>query len=93
MDGLFTGSLAELEAVFQELLGRRVQVLLPPLLTLVPTPDHAIELLLNKQNTSRWRAELEQLLHELSAKTPALLTTLATLADRNARNPSLDQVY
>ena len=91
--GLFTGSLTELEAVFQELLGRRVQTLLPQQLALVPAPDHATELLLNKQNTSRWKAELEQLLHKLSAKTPALLTALAILADRNAHNPSLDLVY
>ena len=91
--GLFTGSLAELEPAFQELLGRRVLALLPPLLARVPAPDHATELLLNKQNTSRWKAELEQLLHKLGAKTPALLTALTSLAARNAQNPSLDLVY
>ncbi|WP_216688236.1 tellurite resistance TerB C-terminal domain-containing protein [Hymenobacter siberiensis] len=88
--GLFTGALAELEPVFQEVLGRRVLELLPPLLALVPAPDHATELLLNRQNTSRWKTELEQLLHQLAAKTPALLKALTTLAARNAQNPSLD---
>ena len=90
--GLFTGSLAELEPAFQEVLGRRVQALLPGLLALLPAPDHATELLLNKQNTSRWKAELEQLLHKLAAKTPALLKALAKLAGRNEQNPSLDQL-
>jgi hypothetical protein len=87
---LFTGSLAELEPAFQEVLGRRVQELLPPLLALVPAPDHATELLLNKQNTSRWKAELEQLLPQLAAKTPALLKALTKLVARNEQNPSLD---
>ena len=90
--GLFTGSLAELEPAFREVLGQRVQELLPSLLALVPAPDHATELLLNKQNTSRWKAELEQLLHQRAATTPALLKALAKLAARNEQNPSLDQL-
>ncbi|MGI4739934.1 MAG: tellurite resistance TerB C-terminal domain-containing protein [Janthinobacterium lividum] len=91
--GLFGGALAELEPVFRELLGRRVQALLPPLLALVPAPDHATELLLNEQNPSRWKAELEQLISRLAADAPALLAALAALADRNARNPTLGGLY
>lgn len=38
MSSVFSGALAELTPVFQQLLGRRVQALLPPLLTQVPAP-------------------------------------------------------
>lgn len=91
--GLFGGSLAELEPTFRELLGRRVQELLPPLLALVPAPDHDTELLLNEQNTSRWKPELEQLMSRLAADTPALLTALAELVARNERNPAIGALY
>ena len=90
---LFGGSLAELEPAFRELLGQRVQELLPPLLAQVPAPDHATELLLNEQNTSRWKAEFEQLATRLASDAPAFLAALAGLAARNARNPALGSLY
>ncbi|TDN40473.1 hypothetical protein E4631_10900 [Hymenobacter sp. UV11] len=89
MSSVFGGALAELAPVFRELLGRRVEELLPPLLALVPAPDHKTELLLNEQNTGRWKAELEQ----LTTTGPALEKALAALAARNARNPALGALY
>ena len=90
--GLFGGALAELEPVFEEILGQRVRALLPPLLALLPAPDAETELLLNEQNPSRWKAELEQLLAAPAAPA-ALLPALAGLVARNARNPSLGLLH
>ncbi|MFD2787517.1 tellurite resistance TerB C-terminal domain-containing protein [Hymenobacter rubripertinctus] len=90
---LFGGSLAELEPDFRELLGRRVPPLLPPLLALLPAPDHATERLLNKLNTSRWKAELAQLVTSPAANAPAFVAALDALAARNADNPAVGALY
>ena len=91
--GLFGGALAELEPTFRELLGGRVQALLPPLLALLPPPSSETELLLNEQNPSRWKTELAQLTTQLAADPPALAAALTALAARNARNPALGALY
>ena len=93
MSSLFGGALAELTPAFQQLLGRRVLALLPPLLPQLPAPDQATELLLNEQNTGRWKAELEQLAKKLATKPEAFAKALAKLAARNARNPALGALY
>jgi hypothetical protein len=89
MANVFTGSLADLAPEFWELLGQRVQELLPGLLALIPPPDHDTELQLNEQNTGRWKSELEQ----LKTTDPNFVTALAELAERNARNPAVGALY
>ena len=93
MSSLFGGALAELAPAFQELLGRRVRALLPPLLAGVPAPDQATELLLNEQNPGRWKAELEALAKKLTTKPEVFIKALAKLVARNARNPALGALY
>lgn len=89
MTNVFTGSLTDLAPEFWELLGQRVRELLPGLLSLIPPPDYDTELLLNEQNTNRWKAELEQ----LKPTESTFITDLAELARRNARNPAVGALY
>jgi hypothetical protein len=93
MANVFTGDLTGLAPEFWALLGNRVQALVPGLLALLPPSDHATELLLNEQNTGRWKAELEQLASHLPADAPAFAAALDALALRNQRNTGVGALY
>lgn len=60
-----------------------------------PTPDESTEVYLNKQNTTRWKARLDELktIYKVEKNSNAFIKEVLDLARRNKANPSLEHIF
>ncbi len=91
IDGNYTG---EAKAALEERLISHLRPIVSEEVSNVRRPDHAFELELNRQNTTRWKGQFEELKNKaetLSAE--QFLDAVMTLASLNERNPSRENIY
>lgn len=91
IDGYYTG---EAKAALEERLISGLRPIVSEEVNNVRRPDHAFELELNRQNTTRWKAQFDELKNKAETlSADQFLDAVMTLASLNERNPSRENIY
>jgi hypothetical protein len=83
----------EIRFVYQTLITDKLLQILPIWVPRVDMPDTETEILLNTQNTGRWKLEFEGIKQRFKSNPKEFLNEVLRLADLNKNNPSLEMIY
>lgn len=91
IDSYVTNADAKLQ--FDNFMQNKVGSAIPSLLSGIPLPDEATELLLNEQSTGRWKEKFEVLTKEFKGTPAAFYKAVQVLAEQNKKNPAVESIF